>query len=175
VRQAVLDTRRAADWLLDIGHRNVGLVGTSLGSCIGFLAFAHDERFSSGAFIHVSGHFADVVWTGLSTSHVRRGLENLIGLDDLRKAWEPISPFPYIQRLRGTSRRLLMLSGRYDLTFPPAFTQPAYEEFRRLKIPVDINWLPCGHYTMGQFPFREIVGFRVVRFLRRQGVVAGHR
>ena len=78
VRQAVLDSRRAADWLFQRGHRRVGIVGTSVGSCIGFLAFAHDERISTGVFIHVASFFADVVWTGLSTKHVRHSLESAI-------------------------------------------------------------------------------------------------
>ena len=65
VRQAVLDARRAADWLIERGHRRVGIVGTSIGSCIGFLTFAHDARLAAGVFIHVSSFFADVVWNGL--------------------------------------------------------------------------------------------------------------
>src|SRR4029453_6261168 len=47
MRQAVLDVRRTVDWLLDRGYRRVGVVGTSIGSCIAFLAFAHDERLST--------------------------------------------------------------------------------------------------------------------------------
>src|SRR5262249_50278924 len=117
IRQAVCDSRRAADWLFARGYRRVGVVGTSVGSCIGFLAFAHDERFSTGAFIHVSSFFADVVWNGLSTKHVRRALETAVGLNELRFLWSPISPHPFIRRLVGTTRQTLMLSGRYDTTF----------------------------------------------------------
>ena len=42
-RQAVLDAQRTVDWLLDRGYRRVGVVGTSIGSCVGFLTFAHDD------------------------------------------------------------------------------------------------------------------------------------
>src|SRR5436853_1457094 len=49
VRQAVVDSRRAADWLFAQGYSRVGIVGTSVGSCVGFLTFAHDDRFSTGA------------------------------------------------------------------------------------------------------------------------------
>ena len=164
-RQSVLDARRAADWLLSIGHRRVGIVGTSIGSCIAFLAFAHDERFSVGVFIHVSGYYADVVWSGLSTSHVRKGLEEGIGLEELRKLWAPISPFPFIQRLQGTTRRMLALSGEHDLTFPAGLTRDVHREFQRWRVPVDIQWLPCGHYTMGEFPFNAIAGFKILTFL----------
>jgi hypothetical protein len=165
IRQAVLDTKRAADWLLDRGYKQVGIVGTSVGSCVGFLAFAHDDRFSAGAFIHASSFFADVVWNGLSTKHVRRSLEGSIDLQQLRFLWSPISPYPFIKRLRGTDRRILMLSGRYDTTFLPELSQQGYDEFDRCGIQYNRVWLPCGHYTMGQFPFREIVGYRVVRFM----------
>ena len=167
VRQAVLDSRRAADWLFGCGYRRVGILGTSVGSCIGFLAFAHDERFSAGVFIHVSSFFADVVWTGLSTKHVRHSLEGAIDLQHLRLLWSPISPHPFIRKLRGTNRRCLMFSGRYDLSFLPELSQHAYDEFYRCGVPCEISWLPCGHYTMGRFPFNAIAGYKIVRFLTR--------
>jgi pimeloyl-ACP methyl ester carboxylesterase len=168
-RQAVADARRAADWLFQRGHRKVGLVGTSIGSCIAFLTFVHDQRFSAGVFIHVSSYYADVVWNGLSTSHVRKTLESAIDLTGLRRLWEPISPFPFIKRLIGNTRPMLMLSGRYDLTFPADLTQQGYDEFERLSIPVvRKEWLPCGHYTMGKFPFQAIAGLRIRKFLLQQ-------
>ncbi|HYR43896.1 MAG TPA: abhydrolase domain-containing 18 [Terriglobia bacterium] len=167
VRQAVLDSRRAADWLFARGYNRVGILGTSIGSCVGFLAFAHDQRFSTGVFIHISSFFADVVWTGLSTKHVRQSLEGAIDLQRLRFLWSPISPYPFIKRLRGTNRRSLMISGRYDLTFLPELSQQAYDEFQRQRVPCQIAWLPCGHYTMGQFPFNALAGYRIVKFLRK--------
>src|SRR5438445_13589361 len=42
MRQAVLDARAAVRWLKDQGFDRVGILGTSIGSCIGFLAFTHD-------------------------------------------------------------------------------------------------------------------------------------
>src|SRR5205814_8417020 len=110
IRQAVLDSRRAADWLFARGFKRVGILGTSVGSCIGFLTFTHDERFSIGAFIHVSSFFADVVWNGLSTKHVRKSLETAVDLEQLRFLWSPISPFPFIKKLAGTPREILTLS-----------------------------------------------------------------
>ena len=168
IRQAVLDTKRCGDWLLERGYKRIGIVGTSVGSCAGFLAFAHDDRFSAGAFIHASGFFADVVWKGLTTSHVRASLENAINLEELRYLWSPISPNPFIKRLAGSSRSVLMFTGRYDLTFPPELSQEAYDEFARCRVPHEVVWLPCGHYTMGQFPFNALVGYRLVTFLRTQ-------
>jgi len=166
IRQAVLDSRRAADWLFTRGYRRVGVLGTSVGSCIGFLTFAHDNRFSAGAFIHVSSFFADVVWNGLSTKHVRQSLESAVDLQLLRSMWSPISPYPFIERLRGTNQRLLMLSGRYDTTFLPPLSRQTYEELDRCRVSHERVWLPCGHYTMGRFPFSAVAGYQVVRFLR---------
>lgn len=166
IRQAVVDTRRAADWLFERGYRRVGILGTSVGSCIGFLTFAHDERFSTGIFIHVSSFFADVVWNGLSTKHVRQSLESAVDLQQLRFLWSPISPYPFIKRLRGADRKILALSGRYDTTFLPALSQQAYDEFDRCGFPYKLVWLPCGHYTMGKFPFSALAGYQIVKFLK---------
>jgi hypothetical protein len=165
-RQAVLDVKRTADWLLDRGYKRVGVVGTSIGSCIGFLTFAHDPRFSTGVFIHVSSYFADVVWNGLSTTHISVSLRNQVDLTQLRFFWSPISPYPFIKRLQNSQQRLLMLSGRYDPTFLPNLSQQTYDEFDRRRIPYELAWISCGHYTMGAFPFNAMAGYRIVRFLR---------
>jgi hypothetical protein len=167
-RQAVVDARRAADWLFERGFQSVGIIGTSIGSCIAFLTFVHDDRFSAGAFIHVSSYYADVVWDGLSTSHVRKALETSIDLGTLRTIWAPISPVPFMKRLKGTRRPMLMLSGSYDLTFPPRLTEDGYSELDRHSIGVDRQWLPCGHYTMGKFPFHVIAGLKIRRFFRNR-------
>jgi hypothetical protein len=58
-----------------------------------------------------------------------------------------------------------MLSGLYDTTFLPSLTQQGYDEFDRCGIPYEAVWLPCGHYTMGQFPFSAAVGYQVMKCL----------
>jgi len=167
-RQAVLDSRRAIDWLIERGYRKIAILGSSLGSCIAFLTFAHDERIDAGIFIHVSSYFADVVWNGLSTSHVRRSLEGFVTEDLLRKVWSPISPLPFIERLRGTKRRIQAFAGRYDQTFLPRLSQQAFDEFDRCGIPYKRRWLLCGHYTMAEFPFSAVVVHDSVRFLQAE-------
>ncbi|HMK29027.1 MAG TPA: hypothetical protein VK473_05025, partial [Terriglobales bacterium] len=44
VRQGVVDIRCCLDWLEQRGYSQLGLVGTSLGSCYAFIAGAHDSR-----------------------------------------------------------------------------------------------------------------------------------
>ena len=70
-RQAVLDARRAIAWLAAQGYDRIGILGTSLGSCLALLTTAHEPLIGAEALNHISPHFADVVWRGLSTRHVR--------------------------------------------------------------------------------------------------------
>ncbi len=166
-RQAIMEVRLAADWLDRRGYSRLGVLGTSIGSSVGFLAMAHDPRLKYNAFIHVSSMFADVVWMGLSTSHLRKSLESEVGLEELRRLWAPISPMPFVPRLAGSRNPMLVIAGKYDLTFPYELSLRTMGEFEDHDIGFERLVLPCGHYTMAMFPFREIVGFRVVRFFRR--------
>ena len=122
-RQAVLDARRAIAWLAQQGYDSIGILGTSLGSCLSMLTAAHEPLIKAAALNHISPYFADVVWEGLSTTHVRDGLEGHIDLDQLRRLWLPISPFPYLERVR--DKRILLIYARYDLTFPVRLSRNA--------------------------------------------------
>jgi dienelactone hydrolase len=162
-RQAVLDATRTVDWLVAQGYERIGIMGTSLGSCLSLLTMAHDPRIRAGAFNHVSPFFADVVWQGLSTRHVREGLEGHISLDDLRACWLPISPWPFISRVG--ARRVLLVYARYDLTFPVDLSRRFVNEFRRCGVAHELGVLPCGHYTTGQAPFSYLDAYYLTRFL----------
>jgi hypothetical protein len=164
-RQAVLDARRAVDWLEDQGYTRIGIMGTSLGSCLSMLTMSHDPRIVAGAFNHISPYFADVVWRGLSTRHVREGLDGHITLDTLRDAWMPIRPWPFIERVRG--RGVLLVYARFDTTFPVDLSQSFIAEFGRRGVAHETAVLPCGHYTTGAAPFKFIDGFHLTRFLAR--------
>lgn len=164
-RQAVVDARRAVAWLASRGYDRIGILGTSLGSCLAMLTAAHEPRIRAAAFNHISPYFADVVWEGLSTTHVRKGLEGGIDLARLRRAWLPISPFPFFDRVR--DRRILLVYARYDLTFPVPLSRMFVDEFRKRSIPHNLTVLPCGHYSTGIAPFSWIDGFALIRFLRR--------
>jgi hypothetical protein len=162
-RQAVLDVRRLVDWLVGRGFERIGIMGTSLGSCLAMLAMAHDRRIRAGAFNHVSPYFADVVWRGLSTRHVRAGLDGHISLDELRECWMPISPWPFIERVR--DRAVKLIYARYDLSFPVDLSRAFVAEFRRLAVPHATAVLPCGHYTTGKAPFKYLDGYALTKFL----------
>jgi dienelactone hydrolase len=164
-RQAVLDARRALWWLRDQGYERLGLLGTSLGSCLSMLTAAHEPLVRAQALNHVSPFFADVVWRGIATSHVRVGLEGQIDLDTLRDLWRPISPWSYLERAR--SKRTLLVYAKYDSTFPVDLSRKLVDEFRRRDIPTEVAVLPCGHYTTGEAPFKYLDAYYLTRFLRR--------
>lgn len=161
-RQAVLDAKRVVTWVWDQGYRRIGIMGTSLGSCLSMITMAHDERIRAGAFNHVSTYFADPIWRGRSTQHVRTGLEQGITLDLLREMWMPISPWPFIDRIRG--RKALLVYALYDDTFPLDLSRNFVNEFSTRKIPHQRAVLPCGHYTTGKAPFKFIDAYHLTKF-----------
>jgi dienelactone hydrolase len=162
-RQAVLDARRAVMWMAAQGYERVGILGTSLGSCLSMLTAAHEPLVRAAALNHVSPYFADVVWNGLSTEHVREGLEGRVDLADLRRMWLPISPQPYLERMRRT--RTLLVYARYDLTFPVALSRRLIADFRAHGLPHESFVLPCGHYSTGVPPFKWVDGYVLTKFL----------
>ena len=166
VRQGVVDVRCCLDWLEAQGYNRLGIVGTSLGSCYAFIAAAHDPRIRVAAFNHASTYFADVVWHGQSTRHIREGLEPSIGLDDLRGVWRAISPMVYFDQFSRWPRTSLVVYARYDMTFLPEFSRQIVAEFERHNLNHKVVVLPCGHYTMGEAPFNYMDGWQLASFLR---------
>jgi hypothetical protein len=164
-RQAVLDVRRTLRWLEHQGYDRLGLLGTSIGSCLAFLTLVHEPALRAAAFLHVSTYFGDVVAAGLTTSNVWDALHHDFSLEEVRHFWSPISPYPYIARLAGARKKLLAVSGRYDPTFPNELTQEFLAEMKRKGIPSQSLSLPCGHYSMGVAPFSYAVGYRFGTFL----------
>ena len=164
-RQAVLDARRAVAWLASQGYDRIGILGTSLGSCLALLTTAHEPLIRVEALNHISPDFADVVWRGLSTRHVRESMDGHIELDLLRTLWQPISPRWYLDRLR--DRQTLLVYARYDLTFPVDLSEELVKAFRDQHIPHEVAVLRCGHYSTGKAPFKFVDGWILTRFLKR--------
>lgn len=168
MRQAVLDTRAAVRWLKLQGFERIGILGTSIGSCTAFLAFAHEPDLNVGTFNHVSGYFADVVWQGISTRHVREGIETELTLDELREFWRPISPVPFIPRLVNMKPRAMrFIAAKYDLTFPVDLSREVIDEVRSRGIDLDVVWLACGHYTTAELPWKAIDAWKIATFMRK--------
>ena len=169
VRQAVHDIRRAADWLLLQGIQRVGVMGSSIGSCVSWLSFIHDERLEAGVFNMVSSYFGDVVWRAVTTSHVQQSLATELTLATTRQVWLSLSPSFYADHVLGRVRRHAMLiSAKHDLTFVPDLSDIFIADCERHGVPMEKVFLPCGHYTIGRTPFKYLDAFHIVNFFRRK-------
>ena len=166
-RQAIADIRSCLDWLEQQGYTELGVMGTSLGSCYAFIASAHDPRLKVNVFNHASTYFADVVWTGQSTRHIRAGIEEQIGLDRLRDCWRAISPMSYFEQFSRWPKRSLIVYATYDLTFLPEFSRQVVAEFDRRRLDHRVAVLPCGHYVTGETPFKYLDAWHIGSFVRR--------
>lgn len=165
-RQGVIDVRCCLDWLERQGYSELGIVGTSLGSCYAFLAASHDSRIRVAAFNHASTYFADVVWHGQSTRHIREGLDPHIDVERLRSLWSAISPMSYFKQFARWPRKSLIIYAKYDLTFLPEFSRDVVKEFERYNLDHKVAVLPCGHYTTGETPYKYMDGWHLGKFLR---------
>lgn len=164
-RQAVLDVRRTLRWLAERGYDRLGILGTSVGSSIGFVTLCHEPLLRAAAFLHVSTYFGAVVSTGMTTINVWESLQSKISHDELRHFWSPISPFPYIPRLYGTGKKILAIMGSYDPTFLPEFSRELFAAGRNDGLQLESAALPCGHYSLAAAPFKYVAGYRFGTFL----------
>lgn len=167
-RQAVQDARRCLRWLEQQGFARLGILGTSIGSSVGYITLVHDDALCAGGFFHVSTYFADVVSRGMTTNHVWESLRQHVTVEDLREYWSPISPMPYVERGMGAGKRAFMVYGKYDPTFLPELTEQMLTALRRHDRSRNLRTLElrCGHYSLEMTPFSYIAGYRMLTFLR---------
>jgi hypothetical protein len=163
-RQAVKDARACLTWLERHGYDRLGILGTSIGSSVGYITLVHDRRVKAGGFFHVSTYFADVVSQGMTTNHVWEGLRHEVSVEELREFWAPISPMPYVERGMGARRNTFMVYGKYDPTFLPELTQEMLRALRRNGAETRTLELPVGHYSLELAPFSYVAGWRMFTY-----------
>jgi dienelactone hydrolase len=165
-RQAVHDARRCLRWLEQQGHTRLGILGTSLGSSVGYITLMHDSSIKAGGFFHFSTYYADVVSQGMTTNHVWEGLRDHVTVDELRDYWAPISPIPYVERGMGAATKSFLVYGKYDPTMLPELSRQMLDALRRHGANPRSLELHCGHYSLELPPFSYIAGYRMLAFLR---------
>ena len=163
-RQAVQDARSCLTWMERQGYDRLGILGTSIGSSVGYITLVHDKRVRAGGFFHVSTYFADVVSQGMTTNHVWEALRREVNVDELREFWAPISPMPYVERGMGARRNTFMVYGKYDPTFLPELTQEMLVALRKHGAEPKTLELPVGHYSLELAPFSYIAGYRMFMY-----------
>jgi hypothetical protein len=163
-RQAVHDARRCLRWLEQQGHSKIGILGTSLGSSVGYITLMHDEAIKAGGFFHFSTYYADVISQGMTTNHVWEGLRSHVTVDELREYWAPISPIPYVERGMGADRTSFLIYGKYDPTMLPKLSREMLDSLRRHGANPRTLELACGHYSLELAPFSYIAGYQMLSF-----------
>ena len=163
-QQAVRDARQCLRWLEQQGYTRLGILGTSIGSSIGYIAMVHDPAVRASGFFHVSTYFADVVKAGMTTSHVWEGLRDGVKVEELREFWAPISPMPYVERGMGAGKNCFLVYGKYDPTFLPEFTADMLAALRKNGCEPQTLELHCGHYSLELPPFSYVAGMRMGAF-----------
>jgi dienelactone hydrolase len=144
-RQAVMDARRAGDWLAsrpDVEPSRVGIVGISLGAIVGSLTAGVDDRFGRSVLIIGGGDLpAILLHPSRETAPARKKIEEAgLGPDRLRELWRDIEPCTFAGRLR--PEEILMINADADEVIPRAAT----ERFREAAGRPPIRWLKGGHY-----------------------------
>ena len=163
-QQAVKDVRRCLRWLEQQGYGHLGILGTSIGSSVGYLTLVHDPAVRAAGFFHVSTYFADVVKNGMTTNHVWESLRGKVGLEELREFWAPISPMPYVEKGLGAGKNCFMVYGQYDPTFVPELTAEMLAALRAHGCEPRTLGLPCGHYSLELPPYSYVAGYRMGTF-----------
>jgi hypothetical protein len=153
IRQAVWDARRCLDWLEAAGYARLGIVGISLGSSVASIVSALDERVRATALLLMADDFAEVVWTGAATRHVRQSLEPRFSFDQVQRAWSIISPATFAPSLAQRLSEVMIVSGALDRVFLPNLTLRYVDRLRALDMTPKWKAMSCGHYTLALLPF----------------------
>jgi len=109
---------------------------------------AHDPRVKAAALNHVSMYFGDVVWTGLSTRHVQRGLSQEVSQDELRTTGPSSAPPVTWTGWWGRSAGPAGLTS-CDTTFLPVYSRQVVEAFHQLGLKHEERKLPAATTPWG--------------------------
>ena len=160
--QAVLDNRRALDWLQtrpDIDPKRMGVAGISLGGMLAPLIVGVDQRVHYLVTIVGGADVSDTVFDSFITYGLRPSLlYHGVTYDSLKRDMAPIEPTNWLHDF--DPQNALLFDGRYDVFINP-------KQARRLSKALGgahIVWIPTGHY--GSIFAQNQIQTVGVRFLR---------
>jgi dienelactone hydrolase len=147
MKQAVLDVRRAGDWLAcrpDVEPSRIGLVGISLGAVIGSLSAGIDDRFGRSVFLIGGGDLPAIVMNGSKETAAakERLLKEGYSVDQLRGMWKDVDPITYASRVR--PEEILLINAETDEVIPKECTL----RLREAMGSPEIRWFKGGHYAL---------------------------
>lgn len=151
-RQSVIDLLGLYNWLRDIGDRQIGLLGYSLGGYMAGLAACVRDDFD---FVVVASCDDSVVSPILDTGigvNVREDLSwsGMHERANLERAWGIISPGRLA--LKTPKSRVMMISGIWDRLMTQEAVTRLWENWGR----PFVSWQEQGHYTLLAVPGRVV-------------------
>lgn len=167
-RQAIVEASTIVEWLVQRGHRRIGMVGVSLGTSLASVVAAHDPRISALSLVSLASDFGQVVWNCRPTRHIRAAMDGAITLEQLDRVWSLFSPIQYVSKLAANGTAVLGISGRQDQVFAPPLGRRLLDALSRAGVRHEHKSLACGHYTLGAFPFNVILGRAIQQFMARE-------
>jgi dienelactone hydrolase len=169
-RHAIIDIRRAMDWLGQTGGSNsnrIGIVGISMGAIVAALTLEVEPRISAAAILLGGGDIATILATSREKLVVQFREEVMrteaIGLEQFReeatRILVPVDPLAYAPG--GDPRNILMVNARFDRVIPPPCSEKLWEALGR---PLWIR-IPTGHYSAALFlPYLR---YRILKHFRK--------
>jgi dienelactone hydrolase len=158
VRQTVLDLRYAAAWLEsrpEINPKQIGIMGTSLGSFLAALTSEMEPRLGRVAVLLGGGGFVEAYYDHPLAAWWRAAFVALGGSRErLKELIAPIDPLTCAENLK--DRKLLILAARQDEIVPAKMAEMLWQASGKQKI----IWFDAGHYTAIKYitdAMREIV------------------
>jgi dienelactone hydrolase len=147
MRQAVLDVRRAGDWLArrpDVEPSRIGLVGISLGAVVGSLAAGVDDHFGRSVFLIGGGDLPAIVMHGSKeTAAAKERLEKEgLTAEKLRGMWKDVEPLTFASRVR--PEEILLINAEADEVIPKECTLRLHAAMGS----PEIRWFKGGHYAL---------------------------
>jgi len=77
------------------------------------------------------------------------------------------SPAVYPARCSNAAKTDAVIVARYDLTFPIRSYSSGDQGAQDYDLPLDVFWLPCGHYTTAEMPWKAIDAWKIATFFRK--------
>ncbi len=145
IRQTVLDLRRAAAWMEsrpEIDKKNLGIMGTSLGSFMAALSAEMEPRYGKVAVLLGGGGFVDGFYNHPQAATYVKVFEALGGSKEMAaKLIAPVDPLTLAGNLK--DRKLLIIAAKNDEIVPPRMAENLWNASGRQRI----IWLNAGHFS----------------------------
>ena len=158
-RRAVIDMRRALDWLIsrdNVDPERIYITGASLGGMVSMLTHKVDPRFQGGVFLVAGGGFRDILVHSENPVVKNFRLLSKLGIADIDGAADTLTIVDPAALPDIWPRPVLMLNGTLDVIFPISEVLRAAETFHDAKV----VWAKSSHFypvSGGQYIIADFI------------------